>query len=107
MDLWARVWQVGSPWISELSDYELVLLTCESVDERSELRAAVLSEGDPRLRKALRDLEGQITKCLSLLGFSPTDRTRLGVAEVRERNPLEELIARRTGSVPHDDQPSG
>jgi hypothetical protein len=107
MDLWVRAWQVGSPWISSLSDYELVLLTCESVDERAELRAAVMTDGDLRLRKALRDLEAQITRCLSLLGFSPTDRARLGFGEVRGLNPLEQIIARRIGRGEHEDGPSG
>jgi hypothetical protein len=87
---------------SEISDYELVLLTCESVDERSELRTLVLNYEDPRLRKALRDLEAQITKCLSLLGFSPTDRTRLGFGEVRGQSALEQIIARRTGQDQRD-----
>jgi hypothetical protein len=105
MDLWRRVWQVGSPWISEISDRELLLMTCESLDERVELRASVLADGDPRLRKALHDLEAQITKCLSLLGFTPTDRTRLGVAEVRGVSPLGEIIARRTSRRAHEERP--
>ena len=32
---------------------------------------------------------------LSLLGFTPTDRSRLGVAEVKRETKIEELIAKR------------
>ena len=43
----------------------------------------------------LRNLEKQLTTWLSLLGLSPTDRSRLGVAEVKARTKLEELEERR------------
>ncbi len=33
--------------------------------------------------------------CLSKLGLSPSDRSRLGVAEVKARSKLEELMDRR------------
>jgi UPF0755 protein len=42
-------------------------------------------------RKALRSLEKQIVENLSLLGFTPTDRSRLGIAEVRKLSKLEAL----------------
>jgi hypothetical protein len=32
---------------------------------------------------------------LSLLGFSPTDRVRLGIAEVKKQSRLEELMLRK------------
>jgi hypothetical protein len=32
---------------------------------------------------------------LGLLGFTPTDRSRLGVAEVKAKSKLEELMERR------------
>jgi hypothetical protein len=43
----------------------------------------------------LRELEKNITNSLSLLGFTPTDRSRLGVAEVKAKSKLEELRAKR------------
>lgn len=43
----------------------------------------------------LESLEKRITTWLSLLGLTPTDRSRLGVAEVKARNRLEELQVRR------------
>ena len=50
-----------------------------------------MNNGDPRERRALRDIDRLIISNLSLLGLTPTDRTRLGVAEVRRVSKLEEL----------------
>lgn len=93
-ELWDRVWDMGSSWISPKSDVEILLITCELIDERWNLRASVMRDGRPEDRKALRDLDRQLIANLSLLGFSPTDRSRLGVAEVKARSKLEELKAR-------------
>jgi hypothetical protein len=51
--------------------------------------------GDWHDRKALRELEKNIVNNLSLLGFTPADRSRMGVAEVKARSKLEELRAKR------------
>jgi hypothetical protein len=40
-----------------------------------------------------------ITSNLSLLGFTPTDRTRLGIAEVKVASKLEELMKRKAERV--------
>lgn len=37
--------------------------------------------------------EALIRKCLSVLGISPTDRARLGLAEVKKETALQEFIA--------------
>jgi hypothetical protein len=71
-------------------------MTCEMLDERVRLRAYVWNNPEAwRERKALRELEKNITNSLSLLGFTPTDRSRLGVAEVKAKSKLEELRAKR------------
>jgi hypothetical protein len=92
--LWDRVWAIGASWISPNTDMELLLMTCEMVDERWNLRVQVMKTDDPRMRRGLRELDRQIVSNLSLLGFTPTDRGRLGVAEVKGRSKLEELLAR-------------
>jgi hypothetical protein len=65
------------------------------VDERWNLRIKVLTDNRPEERKGLRDLERQLVANLSLLGFTPTDRSRLGVAEVKRVSKIEELRARK------------
>lgn len=96
LELWNRTWSMGQLWISPKTDIELLLMTCEMLDERVRLRAFVWNNPDSwRDRKALRELEKNITNNLSLLGFTPTDRSRLGVAEVKAKSKLEELRAKR------------
>lgn len=93
--LWNKVWEMGVNWISPSSDLELLLMTCEMVDERWNLRAKVMRDGDAKDRRGLRALETLIINNLSLLGFTPTDRSRLGVAEVKTQSKLDELMSRR------------
>jgi len=94
MKLWNRIWDSGRTWISPTSDIELVTILCESMDERTLLRLTVLRGTDWRDRVALRTLEGQLVSILSALGLNPTDRSRLGVAEVKARGALEDLLAK-------------
>ena len=43
---------------------------------------------------SINDLEKLISSNLGLLGLSPSDRSRLGVAEVKAGSQLEEMIQR-------------
>lgn len=88
---WDRVWEMGATWISGNTDYEAMLMTAEMVDERWNLRVKVMREGSARDRRALRDLDRAIQSQLSLLGLTPADRTRLGVAEIKKMSKLAEL----------------
>jgi len=98
-ELWDKIWDAGVNWISPNTDVELLLMTCEMVDERWNLRIKVMQTDDVKLRRGLRQLESQIVSNLSLLGFSPSDRSRLGVAEVKARSKLEELMERKAQRV--------
>jgi hypothetical protein len=93
-ELWDRVWSMGATWVSQKSDLELLVMTCEMIDERWNLRVKVMQSDDAAMRRGLRELDRQIVSNLSLLGFTPSDRARLGVAEVKVRSKLEELMAR-------------
>ena len=95
LKLWNRIWDEGKSWISPASDLEVVILLCESMDERTQLRLQVLKGSDWRDRVALRSLESQIVSMLSAIGFDPVSRTKLGVAEVQKQSALDQLIARR------------
>jgi len=94
-ELWDRVWSMGATWVSQKSDLELLVMTCEMIDERWNLRVKVMQSDDAAMRRGLRELDRQIVSNLSLLGFTPSDRARLGVAEVKVRSKLEELMAKR------------
>jgi hypothetical protein len=93
--LWDRAWSLGNRWISPVSDIELLVTTCEQVDERIRLRTAVWNNNRSDERRALRELERQIVNNLSLLGFTPTDRTRMGLAEVKAKSIAQEIIDKR------------
>ena len=90
-ELWDNIWKQALTWISPNTDTEILLMTCEMVDERWNLRVKVMQTDEPRLRRGLRELDRQIVSNLSLLGFTPADRSRLGVAEVKATTKLEAL----------------
>jgi hypothetical protein len=96
VELWNRVWSRGSSWLSLNTDIDLLQLTCEMFDERDILRAYVLENVEAwHERSALRELDKGIRSNLSLLGFTPTDRMKLGVAEVKVESKLEALKRRQ------------
>ena len=100
MELWRSAWKLGRNWISSGSDGHLLLLTCEQLDERDQLRNYVLENIEAwHERAALRQLEREIASNLSALGFTPTDRMKLGIAEVVTKSKLEELMERKSKRV--------
>lgn len=93
--LWDDVWEAGIQWISPTTDLEILLMTCELVDERWNLRIKVMNTDNMQMARRLDSLTNQITRNLSLLGFTPSDRTRLGVAEVRKASKIQEIMKMR------------
>jgi P27 family predicted phage terminase small subunit len=107
-ELWQQVWIAGKSWLSPQSDYQIVVMLCHAHDEAEECRR-LLSIGEvPRFYtlpngsvvthpvvNQLKELRVQITSWLSALGFSPSDRARLGLGEVRQADALDELQRRR------------
>lgn len=94
-EVWDNVWHIGVSWISPNTDVELLLMTCEMIDERWNLRVKVMQTNDAKMRRGLRELDRIIIGNLSLLGFTPADRSRLGWAEVKTQSVLEEFMARK------------
>lgn len=94
LGLWQRVWQVGPGWISPDTDLELLLMTCEMVDERWNLRIKAMNTADMAMGRRVDRLSGLIVANLSLLGFTPTDRSRLGVAEIKVKSKMQEMLER-------------
>lgn len=105
---WKRAWSVGREWVAGETDWTLVAMTAQLLDERAELRTLL---ADPKVGRTftlatgrvssrpevaqVREVEAQLLKHLAALGFTPADRTRLGVAEVKRMSALDELVARR------------
>lgn len=103
VELVQRILDAGaSAWIGSTDQPAALHLIAQGWDERQALRSFIARNGysDPLGKerpemKRLGIVEKQITTWLSLLGLTPTDRSRLGVAEVKARTKLEELRARR------------
>jgi hypothetical protein len=91
-------------------DIEILQMVCELIDERTALRMKVLVDQDWRDRSGLRALDAQVLDCLSLLGFTPVDRARLGFVEVKIQNELEAFrerkATRQTNVVDVEDLPN-
>jgi hypothetical protein len=93
---WDSIFGAGELWISIRTDTQLVQMVCEQLDRREWLRQYILDNpSEWHMVKQLNDIEGQIVKNLSLLGFTPADRTRLGLVSVKTKSKLEELLAKK------------
>ena len=93
---WDSIFGAGELWISIKTDTALVQMLCEAYDRRERLRELwELDPVDRPLNMTLIDVEKQIISGLSLLGFSPADRTRLGLVSAKTKTKLEELLAKK------------
>jgi hypothetical protein len=90
--IFTEIMQVGAPWFARTDAVRLSMLR-ESLEERS--RLLPVAESSTEARKQLRDLNKEISDWLSVLGFDPSARARLGLAEVKAMSKLEDLRARR------------
>mgnify|MGYP000638558797 CR=1 FL=1 len=99
MQLWNAAMTTGGNWIARNSDTQLLLLVCEQMDRRTDLIAKIEETQEWRLYRALHDLEKMISTNLGLLGFTPADRTKMGVAEVKVASKLEQLMERKANRV--------
>jgi hypothetical protein len=88
---WTALWSFALPWLAPC-DTELVLMTAEAIDERTNLMP--MAAHSLVFRRQLRLLDKQLTHQLSLLGLTPADRSKLGVAEVRARSAMQAIIER-------------
>ena len=102
--LWADIRERAS-WIGNTDQPTLVLL-CEKLDRRAEFIAKLQASdyvlytdkgyayANP-LVGMISTIETEITKLFSLLGLTPADRSKLGVAEVKAASAIDQLLAKR------------
>ena len=94
LSLWATVYEAGELWVSSRTDFHLVEQVCRQMDRVAELRELWLAEpADRSLNTTLLETEKAVQSGLSLLGFTPADRTRLGLVSARAKSKLEEIMA--------------
>jgi P27 family predicted phage terminase small subunit len=99
---WGKIWAAGRHWLHPAEDYHWIEQVVRAYDDIAQFRAEIENTGlivkgyagqqtaNPLLRE-IRDCEATIRKCLSMLGFSPTDRARLGLAEIKRQSSLQDL----------------
>jgi hypothetical protein len=78
----------GVTWLA-VTDSPKVALLREALEDYEALRAGASAPRD------VREARAEVSKLLGELGFDPTARARLGLAEVKAQTKLEELRARR------------
>lgn len=102
---WVSIWTAGSSWLAPDQDVYWVEMICRAYDDIEVFRAQISDMGltvkgsmgqvvaNPLIIE-VRRAESQIMKALSTLGFSPTDRARLGLAEIKRVNALQEMMSK-------------
>ena len=107
--VWRRVWDAGSDWLAP-GDVTILEMLCRQVDEITRWQEILDAEGVTfatrngfiRVHPAvaqIRELEQRIVTNLGLCGFTPADRSRLGLTEVRKLSGLADLAARRADAI--------
>lgn len=90
--LWDAIYKKGELWISSRTDTHFLQMVCEQHDRRAWLMERIQEDPDNwRQFRQLHDLENMISSNMSKLGLTPSDRTKLGYAEVKARSKLQEL----------------
>lgn len=99
---WIEIIQTA-PWVAT-TDGKLLLELCEKIELKKDLQRKLdasdyvlytdkgYAYANP-LFGMLSTTTSEIVKLLSMLGLTPVDRTKMGVAEVKARSKIEELLA--------------
>ena len=97
----------AAPWLGE-SDRESLALYCEKAERRAEMVEKLQNTDFVLLTNKgyayanplvgmVSTIETEMTKLLSLIGLTPADRSRLGLAEVKAASTLEKLRQAKAG----------
>lgn len=108
---WEYVWRGGRRHLAESQDSLLIARVAEKVElvarlndwlgDDIERRWYVTANGQVVTHPAVKQLEqadAQLTAWLSMLGFTPSDRARLGLQEIRVADALDAFRRRSVGA---------
>ena len=98
-----------APWIAN-TDGTILLELCEKMELKKQIQEQLKPEQfilftdkgyayQNPLFGMLSTVQGDIVKNLSLLGLTPSDRSKMGVAEVKARGKLEELLQQKRNAT--------
>ena len=116
---WTMFWDAGRRHLSEKHDSALVQKLCAAIEQvalieqwqGSDVTRWFYETANGQLVthpliKQKSELNAQITAWLSLLGFTPSDRARLGLAEIRVANELDQYRQRKSKVVDVEEVPA-
>lgn len=105
---WLKIWQAGK-WLWPEQDYPWVEQVVRAYDDIDSFRKSIEDEGlmvpgyrpgmtvaNPLISE-IRKAEDTIRKCLSQIGFSPTDRARLKLTELKGESLLKQMTDNAAG----------
>lgn len=95
LDLWEYIWKSGARWIAPATDLKMVVLACQTIDNLGTARRRYEATTDPQDGRMVVAYQRALVDALSALGFTPSGRTRLGVAEVTAVSKLDALRRNR------------
>lgn len=99
---WDNIWTAGF-WLKREQDYHWVEMIAKAYRDMEVFQAKVDEDGlvvtgyagqvvaHPLIAE-IRRCEAMIQKCLSILGFSPTDRAKLAIREAEARSALQKMM---------------
>lgn len=114
---WHKIWQAG-PWLWPDQDYAWVEQVCRAYDDLNAFRAEIAVTGlmvegyngqmvaNPLISE-VRKAEAIIQKCLSSIGFSPSDRARLKLTELKSAKQAQDLVNGNASPGSQGNQASG
>jgi P27 family predicted phage terminase small subunit len=98
---WRKIWETGF-WLNAEQDYHWIEMVARAYDDIAVFRDRINEDGliqkgslgqpvaHPLIAE-IRKCEATIRQCLSAVGFSPTDRARLGIMEAEARKKTADL----------------
>jgi P27 family predicted phage terminase small subunit len=109
LEVWVRLWDAGRAHLSAKADYVLMEQLCRGLAEKDALRLwlaedyfhrawYVMNNGQTVIHPAVKrteQLDAQCTSWLAQLGFTPSDRARLGLLEVRTPDEIDDFRRRQ------------
>ena len=94
--LWNRAWVAASGWISPESDRSALERACRLADlEKVLFQIALEHPTQQGVVTRFVEVTHALGQALSVLGFDPSARSKLGVAEIKAKSKLEEMQMRR------------
>ena len=93
--LWEQVWNEAISWLSPVSDMTAIENAAMLADDLKIARDRYRATREPADGRVLIQINKSFVDSLSSLGFDPTSRSRLGVAEVKAVSAIDKLLEKR------------